>query len=199
MPLVDELIREGELAIRRMRGDPDDYGLLVRWRNEPHVADWWTTDDDPTPTTLDRVVEKYGPRTDLSSLTTSNIITLNYRPIGYVQFYLWNDHADEMRAMGFAVDDGTFGLDILIGEPDLLDRGIGSRTVALLARHLFQDRDAKGVALLTPRGQRTGPPGVREGWVQEGRADAGHRHRERRAADELADGPRTTPGMMQRP
>ena len=42
-----------------MRDDPADYALFVRWRNEPHVAEWWTTDDDPTPTTFDRVVEKY--------------------------------------------------------------------------------------------------------------------------------------------
>ena len=34
----DELAREGDLAIRRMRDDPADYDLFVRWRNEPHVA-----------------------------------------------------------------------------------------------------------------------------------------------------------------
>ena len=58
----DEIAREGDLAIRRMRDDPADYERFVRWRNEPHVAEWWNTDDDPTPMTLEHVVEQYGPR-----------------------------------------------------------------------------------------------------------------------------------------
>jgi aminoglycoside 6'-N-acetyltransferase len=48
--------------------------------------------------------------------------------------------------------DGSYGLDIFIGEPDMIDRGVGSRTVALLARHLFEERDATSVALVTPVG-----------------------------------------------
>jgi aminoglycoside 6'-N-acetyltransferase len=148
----DELAREGDLAIRRMRDDPADYDLFVRWRNEPHVAEWWTTDDDPTPTTLDRVVEKYGPRAEDGFWVTGCIITVGDRPIGYVQFYPWSAEADEAREMGIPDVEGSYGLDILIGEPDMIDRGLGSRTVALLARHLFEDRNATGVALLTPVG-----------------------------------------------
>ena len=44
----DEIVREGDLAIRRMRHDAADHELMVRWRNEPHVAEWWNTDDEPT-------------------------------------------------------------------------------------------------------------------------------------------------------
>lgn len=149
---VEELIREDELAIRRMRDDAADYALFVRWRNEPHVAEWWTTDDDPTPTTPERVVEQYGPRTEDASWVTSCIISLGDRPVGYVQFYPWNAEVATAAEMGVPAIEGSFGLDIFIGEPDVIDRGVGSRVVALLARHLFEVREATAIALLTPVG-----------------------------------------------
>lgn len=148
----DELAREGYLAIRRMRDDRADYELFVRWRNEPHVAEWWSTDDDPTPTTFDRVVERYGPRAEDGSWVTGCIMTVGDRPIGYVQFYPWSAEAGEAREIGIPDIEGSYGLDIFIGEPDMIDRGLGSRAVALLARHLFEAHDATGVDLLTPVG-----------------------------------------------
>jgi len=148
----NELAREGDLAIRRMRADRDDHELVVRWRNEPHVAAWWSTDDEPTPITLEHVAAMYGPGAGDASWATACIITVGDRPVGYVQFYPWAHEADEAREMGVPVIDGSYGLDIFIGEPDLIDRGLGSRTVALLARHLFEERDATNVALLTPVG-----------------------------------------------
>ena len=148
----DELAREGDLAIRRMRDDPADYEPFVRWRNEPHVAEWWTTDDDPTPMTLDHVVEHYGPRAEDGSWVTGCIITVEGRPIGYAQFYPWSGAADEAREMGIADVDGSYGLDIFIGERDAIGIGLGSRAVALLSRYLLEERGATSVALLTPVG-----------------------------------------------
>lgn len=149
MPDEDELARDGDLAIRRMRDDRDDYELVLRWRNEPHVAEWWDTDDEPAPITLDHVVKKYGPRVEDGSRVTGCIITVGDRPIGYLQFYPWSAEADEAREVGVADVDGAYGLDIFIGEPGMIDRGVGSRAVALLARHLFEELDAASVALLT--------------------------------------------------
>lgn len=133
-----------------MRDDPADYDLFVGWRNEPHVAEWWSTDDDPTPTTFERVVEGYGPRAEDGSWVTGCFITVGDRPIGYTQFYPWSGAADEAREMGIPDIDGSFGLDIFIGEPDTVGRGVGTRAVALLARYLLDARGATSVALLTP-------------------------------------------------
>ena len=54
--------------------------------------------------------------------------------------------------MGIPDVDGSYGLDIFIGEPGMLDRGVGSRAVSLVARSLFEMRGATSVALLTPVG-----------------------------------------------
>ncbi|MGZ4129633.1 MAG: GNAT family N-acetyltransferase [Actinomycetota bacterium] len=147
-----ELCRDAELSIRPMRDDRADYDLIVRWRNEPHVAEWWSTDDDPTPTTFDHVVEAYGPRSKDAAWSTDCIIAVGDRPIGYTQFYPWSAVADEAREMGVPDVDGSYGLDIFIGEPDMVGRGMGSRAVALLSRHLFEAHCATAVALLTPVG-----------------------------------------------
>jgi len=152
MPDRDELSREGDLAILRMRDERAEYELFVRWRNESHVAEWWNTDDEPTPMTLEHVVEQYGPGSEDASWVTDCIITVGDRPVGYVQFYPWSRAADEAREMGVPDIEGSYGLDIFIGEPDMIDRGVGSRTVALLARYLFDERDATSVALVTPVG-----------------------------------------------
>jgi hypothetical protein len=67
---------------------------------DPHVAEWWSTNDDPTLTTSDPVVEKYGPRAEDASWVTACVITVGDRPIGYTQFYSWFDVVDEAREMG---------------------------------------------------------------------------------------------------
>lgn len=145
----DEVAREGDLAIRRMRDEPADYALFVQWRNEPHVAEWWENDDDPTPTTLERVVAHYGPRTEREADTTSCMIEFDGRPVGYTQFYRWGSFADEIRAMGLELREDAFGIDIFVGAADVVGRGIGSRTVDVLSRFLFQEQGASQVAIVT--------------------------------------------------
>jgi aminoglycoside 6'-N-acetyltransferase len=141
------LLRDAEISVRPMRDDPDDYALIVRWRAQPHVHDWW--DPDVPPPTYDEVVGTYGPRSRIDETTTSCIIERDGQPIGYVQFYLWASSPAEARAMDVTVDDATFGLDIFIGEPDQVDRGVGTRVVDLLCRYLENERGASGIALTT--------------------------------------------------
>jgi aminoglycoside 6'-N-acetyltransferase len=51
--------------------------------------------------------------------------------------------------MGVDADDATFGLDILIGEPDLVGHGHGSRVVAMVSRYLERERGATRISLTT--------------------------------------------------
>lgn len=133
-----------------MRDAPEDDELFVRWRNEPHVAEWWNTDDDPVPMTLEHAEAEHGP--DADAWVTRCMITVADRPVGYVQFYPWSEAADEAREMGVPDPDTSYGLDIFIGEPDMVGRGVGATVVALVARHVFETEGAGSVALLTPVG-----------------------------------------------
>jgi aminoglycoside 6'-N-acetyltransferase len=138
---------DGTLTIRTMRDERPDYELLVRWRAQPHVHEFWDPDDPPP--SYEEVVAQYGPRVRHEDPTTACIIELDDRPIGYVQFYRWLPWSQDEEALDVRADPDTFGLDIHVGEPDLIDRGLGSRAVDLLCRYLEDTQRASWVALTT--------------------------------------------------
>jgi RimJ/RimL family protein N-acetyltransferase len=122
----------------------DDYQRIVAWRNTPHVWEWWDPDDPPF--TLDTAIMEYSAYTRESSATTACIIEVNGVETGYVQFFPWAAYRAEQEAAGIQVPVGAWSLDIFIGEEDALDRGIGSRVVALVCRYLFEVKQASAVA-----------------------------------------------------
>ena len=83
--------------------------------------------------------------------STACIIEVARRPIGYIQFYAWDAEEAEMREMGFDLPSGYWGVDILIGELDQLNGGLGSRAVSLMRRYLIEERSAAGIALVVAR------------------------------------------------
>jgi aminoglycoside 6'-N-acetyltransferase len=141
------LQREGDLLIRRMRPDPHDLELIVRWRAEPHVHEFW--DPDEPPPDRDQVEREYVPSTVPGAPATGCIAELDGRPVGYIQFYRWAEDADEAAEIGLEVSDDAWGIDVYVGEPDLVDRGVGSRIVRLTCEHLEEARGAEEIVLLT--------------------------------------------------
>jgi aminoglycoside 6'-N-acetyltransferase len=149
-PIPSVIASEGDLTVRLLRNDMADFALMARWRAMPHVREWW--DPDEPPPTCEQVASRYGSRTHPSSPTTPGIIELDGRSVGYVQFYRWASFADEAREMEVDFDDRTYGIDIHVGEEDALGKGVGTRTVELLCRHLTREHGATGFALTTEVG-----------------------------------------------
>ena len=178
---------EGDLAIRTMHDVADDYALLVRWRAEPHVHEWWDP-DDPAPA-YDEVVEHYGPSVRGEEPTTACIIELGDRPIGYVQFYRWLPWSIEDPEIDVRPDADTFGLDIHIGEPALIGRGLGSRAVDLLCRYLEETEHASWIALTTE---------VTNHRAQRAYEKAGFRRVRQVLDTDTRDGERVTCWLMER-
>ena len=138
------------MVIRRMRDHPDDYALIVDWRNRPHVREWW--DPDEPPLTVDGAIEELRPLTQGSGANTAAIIEFEGAAIGYLQFYPWDEETAYLAEVGITIPDGAWGLDIFIGEDSLVNQGIGSRTVRLISDHLFAEHGATAVALATEAG-----------------------------------------------
>jgi RimJ/RimL family protein N-acetyltransferase len=107
----------------------DDLPQLHRWLNTPHVLEWW---DKPGPT-LTEVEQKYLPLTDGTDPTRPYIIEHAAQPIGYIQLYLIDDYPDYSQYVG--LDERSAGIDIFIGEPDFIHRGLGS----LLLKRFLRD------------------------------------------------------------
>jgi len=144
---MPQIATDGDLTIRTMRDDDADYELIVRWRSHPHVHEWWDP-DDPAPD-LDTVRAHYGPRARADDPTTACVIELDHTPVGYLQFYRWLAWPEEAAVLEVDADENTFGIDLFIGEADLIGRGVGTRVVSLICDHLERDRGASAVALTT--------------------------------------------------
>jgi aminoglycoside 6'-N-acetyltransferase len=120
-----------EIAFRPLRRD--DFSSLLRWQSMPHVEAWWHQRLD-----LDGLEAMYGPRIDGAEPTHVFVIEVRGRAIGWIQWYRWSDYPDHAARLG--AEPGTAGIDLAVGEPDLIGLGLGPRAiVAFLERFVFAD------------------------------------------------------------
>jgi aminoglycoside 6'-N-acetyltransferase len=103
-----------------------DLPSLAVWLARPHVARWWREPSD-----LASVERNYGPLAQGLDTTEGFIVHLEGWPIGYVQRYLIDEHPDWSETIQGALGHaGGIGIDYLIGEPDVVGRGVGRRLIA---------------------------------------------------------------------
>jgi RimJ/RimL family protein N-acetyltransferase len=122
------------VSLRAMgRGDLPD---VARWRSSDHVARWWAADGEPT---LEAVTAHYGPAIDGMQPTRMWVAEANGRSVGFCQDYRIRDHP-EFAAL--VPDPEAVGVDYAVGEPALVDRGIGTAMLwawLLSARRRYGD------------------------------------------------------------
>lgn len=119
---------EASYAIRRM--DVADLTLVSRWRGLPHVARWW---GEPS---VEPETEKLSdPRIAMW------IVEHEGRPFAFIQDYdvhAWTPHPFDY------LPPGARGMDLYIGEADMLGQGHGSR----IARQHVDDLFGRGVSAM---------------------------------------------------
>lgn len=97
------------------RAQPLDRLLLAQWRSRPHITRWW---GDPG---VEPQAEKVG-----APLVAAWIAELDDRPFAFIQDYAVSDwpphHFDYLPV-------GSRGMDLYIGELDLIGQGHGPRLV----------------------------------------------------------------------
>jgi RimJ/RimL family protein N-acetyltransferase len=121
-----------DLAFRLLRRD--DLPSMLRWQSMPHVEAWWHQRLD-----LDGLEAMYGPRIDGTEPTRVFVIEYCGRAIGWIQWYRWADYPEHGARLG--AEPGSAGIDLAIGEPDLIGLGLGPLAiVAFLERVVFADR-----------------------------------------------------------
>jgi RimJ/RimL family protein N-acetyltransferase len=111
--------------------EPADLPILGTWFRQSHVRRWWDAPDAG----VDEIAEHLG-----EDNVAPYMIRDEGRPIGYLQLYHANPDAF-WQAHRLPVE--TFGLDLFLGEPDALARGLGTRSIRLALGHL---RRQPGVA-----------------------------------------------------
>jgi aminoglycoside 6'-N-acetyltransferase len=124
---------DGQVSIRKMLYQDDDFCLLHKWLNDRKVLSF--IEGPNTRYTYEQIIEKYGSRAKGEHYVTPCIIEFNCVPIGFIQFYPLQD--DEICDYGAKNNQPQYGLDIFIGQTDCWNKGIGTRALRLLIQYLF--------------------------------------------------------------
>jgi RimJ/RimL family protein N-acetyltransferase len=123
-----------------------DLPLVRRWLLEPHVRRWW--DEKASPTYPDEELADRLSAVRGEDPTDHVVVELEGRPIGDIQSYLIDDH-DEYRAQ-IGLEETAFGVDLYIGEPDLIGRGIGPAMLGAFLRDVAFPRYGLDLCIIDP-------------------------------------------------
>ncbi len=105
-----------------------DLGLLASWLSRPHVEQWWKEPSD-----RGAVEARYLPLVDGSDPTEGFIVVVDRQPIGFVQRYRIDDDPEWRESIRCALGESSdvgIGVDYLIGEADLIGRGVGQQVIS---------------------------------------------------------------------
>jgi aminoglycoside 6'-N-acetyltransferase len=132
---------EAHLGFRPLRAD--DLPLLCDWLGREHVRRWWGE-----PKSYDGVVDEYLPSIDGRDPNDLYAILAGQRPVGLIQTFLLADYP-EYDAL---IDAGAeaAGLDLLIGEAELIGHGLGSRVIAAFVSRVVFARPETRVCVADP-------------------------------------------------
>jgi aminoglycoside 6'-N-acetyltransferase len=95
-----------------------DFPMLARWLAEPRVRRFY----QKTPVVLEEIAREYGPAVRGEEPTLGHLALQAGTPFAYLQCYRNADYPDWAAIIGAA--DGV-SLDLYIGDPQFLHRGLG--------------------------------------------------------------------------
>jgi len=140
------LISDAEVSIRLMRNELGDYQVMSKWLSDPRVLEFYEGRDHPL--ALEQIQSEYARCIRGEEDVTPCLIMLQSVPIGYMQFYLVGE--ESRNSYGLPADEclkAVYGIDQFIGEVSCWNRGLGTRSISLLLRYLFQTKSARKVIL----------------------------------------------------
>lgn len=111
-----------------------DLDLIAGWLAQPHVRQWWGEPETEIAAIRDMVEGR--------DTTRPFLILSDREPVGYIQVWrishfqtdAWTDDNPWLLALA----DGTVGVDMMIGAPDRIEKGLGP---AVLSAFVAQLRD----------------------------------------------------------
>ena len=128
-------------AVRLEPFDPElDADLVAGWLRAPHVAEWW---GDPQQN-LAEVLQRPAGGDDA-------LIVADGVPVGYVRWQ--KPTRAELDTAGlYEIPDTAMDIDIAIGEPSYVGRGVGSRALRQVVAMLAGDTGIPLIMLATSVG-----------------------------------------------
>lgn len=118
------------MQVRFRRLSDEDVPNLVGWMSAEHAQPWFFDE----PRSVEGARQQWASRLDGSSPTRMWIVVVDGRDVGYVQDYpvaAYDDYAVRVQ------DLGAIAFDYLIGEPDFIDRGVGTEMIRAFCRYVL--------------------------------------------------------------
>jgi aminoglycoside 6'-N-acetyltransferase len=108
-----------------------DMPRLQSWLEREHVALWWRDE---------RAEDHLDPNEHF-------VIELDGEPIGMIQTYLVDDYPEWKSVVGDEAE--LAGVDLLIGDENLVGRGLGAQALELFARRIVFSRPETAAVIAT--------------------------------------------------
>ncbi|HET7567568.1 MAG TPA: GNAT family N-acetyltransferase [Gaiellaceae bacterium] len=115
-----------EIAFRPLR--EDDLPQLHEWLQREHVRRWWGWEVGD----LERTRAHYLPAIRGEEPTDLYVLVVDGRDVGMLQTYLAVDYPEWEAVV--QVGPGVSGVDVMIGEEELVGLGLGPRVLAAFVR-----------------------------------------------------------------
>jgi len=121
----------------------EDMPLFLSWAKKPQVRDTWFQEGY-------EAINKYYEKIEGNGYDYAYIIYLDEKPIGYIQtsdLYAYRKKCKNPKGVFTHEAQGTFCLDIFIGEEDYLDKGYGTQIVTAFVDKLLKEFKAKKILI----------------------------------------------------
>jgi RimJ/RimL family protein N-acetyltransferase len=110
----------------------DDLRLMRTWLERPHVREWWGDPEEELGFIRDMIEGR--------DTTRPFIFSVDGEPAGYIQYWFIGHHQNAQWIADHPwlaeLPSDAVGVDLSIGEPDKLSRGIGSAVLQRFAQSL---------------------------------------------------------------
>ncbi|HEY8785842.1 MAG TPA: GNAT family N-acetyltransferase [Candidatus Limnocylindria bacterium] len=124
----------------------DDLALVRRWLLEPHIKRWWNEGvKTPYP---DAAIEEYREAIQGKDPTYHYLALIDKRPVGMFQHYKIAD--DPEYAAALALREDAVGIDLFIGEVELIGLGHGPAMVRQFLRDVAFPFHGMDVCVIGP-------------------------------------------------
>ncbi len=137
----------GELEMISFRPVTEaDFPLLARWLSQDHVARWWNHDFSAA-----GVARDFGPAARGEEPAEDFLALCGDLPFGLVQRSRFDDYPEYRTELSpyEPVPPGAVTIDYLIGEPDRIGRGIGTRMIMALVDRTWTDHPDAPVIIVS--------------------------------------------------
>ncbi len=129
----------------------EDLGLVRTWLLREHVRRWFH--DTPSESYPDGTIADYRSVIRGEDPTDVFLIGLDGRRIGLIQSYRIDDHPE--YATQVALGRPAFGIDLFIGEPELIGRGHGPAVIRAFLRDVAFPRYRVDLCVIGPTRSNT--------------------------------------------